>query len=229
MQKFHFRSGKSTLMALLLGLFGLSSAWFWWNSGGVFSFLFALLCGAGAGKLLMDAASDVPALVFDSGGVQVRRTWGGLVEVSWRQVQQISVEVMTVRYFGFIPIAKQETLVVKCDGGLFGARRLRLSLRMLELPSGGVGHLLGMLQQAHVAAIGEAGVVMAGAGEHGWGVHSVPEVTPVAQDRAGFDADAALARYLARKETQAPLPSENAVGRPVAPSRPAFGRRISAG
>src|SRR4028119_1236498 len=165
MHKFHYRPGKSAFVALLLGIVGLGPLWFWWSTdAGWMTLAFGLLCAAGAGKMLADAVSDTPALTVTREGLRVRRTWGSADEVSWRQVQELSVEVLTLRYMGFIPVSRQETLVVKCDGGLFGSRRLRLSLKLIDMPAGGTAALMALLHQAHVAAVGEAGVVMAGAG-----------------------------------------------------------------
>lgn len=234
MHKFHFRPGKSALFALILGLGAMLVLWFWWaEDKGFLTLLVGLLMAAGSGKLASDAMSDTPALAFDREVLRVRKTWGGVTEVPWREVQHIGVDVMTLRYWGIIPIARQETLVVRCDGGLFGARRLRLALKMVALPPGGTARLLDMLYRAHVEAVGETGVAMAGAGEHGWGVNSVPTLAPRREetDQAGFDADAALARYLARKEAGL-AGSGGADGSPAAPpipARPVFGRKTQAG
>jgi hypothetical protein len=236
MHKFHFRPGKSAFMALLTAGAAILAGWRWFEAGDLFWLALALLCAAGAAKMLSDVLSDTPALAFDAEGLRVRSTWGSVHSVSWREVQAIKVDVMTLRYFGIIPIARHETLVVKCDGGLFGSRRLRLALKLVQLPPGGAGHLLALLDAAHVAAVGQAGVAMAGAGEHGWGLRSVSSPVSAASrlpgdEGSGFDADAALARYLARKERAepvAPAPSASAPV-PLQPSRPVFGRKPLAG
>jgi hypothetical protein len=107
---------------------------------------------------------------------------------------------------------------------MFGARRLRVSAKALELPTGGSAALLHILQQAHIAAVGEAAVAMAGAGKHGWGIGpSHDPYEDLREERSEtFDPDEAMARYLASKQTRqgAPAPS-----RPAVPQRPVFGRR----
>jgi hypothetical protein len=94
----------------------------------------------------------------------------------------------------------------------------------MRLPAGGAAEVALTLQAAHVAAVGEAGVAMAGAGPRGWGVDRSPKDEPVSD----FDADAALARYLASKEPEARQPPAAASPATMAmPQRPVFGRKTS--
>jgi len=233
MHKIHYRPGKAAISGLLLLLVAAWLGWGWLTDADAnfISLALALLSAGAAAKLIMDAMSQTPALVIEPTGLQVRRTWGQVAMVPWGEVQALNIEVRTVRYYGIIPVAKQETLVIKCDGGLFGAQRFRLSVKMLDLPAGGAGQLMALLHAAHVRAVGEAGVMMAGAGRHGWGSRSVPTLRDEAASEGGFDPDAALARYLSQKGVgdavvgaPAPLPPRAA---PVSPARPAFGRKSS--
>lgn len=231
MQKFHYRPGKAAFMALVMGALALLCAWTWYDDGNAFWLGIGLVLGLAACKLMADVASDTPALAFDESGISVRKAWAVLAVVPWSQVQSMSVEVLTLRYFGIIPIARHEILVVKCDGGLFGSRRLRLALKMIALPPGGTGMLMSMLHNAQVGAVGEAGVAMAGAGAHGWGSRSVPSLktaSDVGKEGASFDADAALARYLARKAASTDAVVHVPAGPSTAssaPLRPMFGRK----
>lgn len=231
MLKFHFRPGKSAFMALVLAVAALLCGWTWFSGGGFFALLFALLCGAGAAKLMSDALGGAPALVVDGEGIRIRRTWGSVVAVPWREVHHIGVEVMTLRYYGIIPVARNENLVVACSGGLFGTRRLRLALKMVELPRGGSAELIELLQSAHVGAVGIEGVAMAGAGANGWGADSAGSLSRPSSsepDQGGsFDADAALQRYLAKRDSSSSAQPETPA-RPVMPQRPSFGRKASA-
>lgn len=220
MHKFHFRPGKSAFMALVLGAAALLAGWTWLTSDNGLWLGFALLCGLGAGKLLGDGLSDTPALTVGPDGVGVRGTWSGLTVTPWSQVQGLSVEVMTLRYLGIIPVARHETLVVRCrGGGLFGGRKLRLALKMVELPAGGAAALMSLLHQAQSEAMAE-------------GAYADPGVRRSAIEPEGtastFDADAALARYLARKEAAAPA-AATAASQPAQPPRPVFGRKPQAG
>jgi hypothetical protein len=228
--KFHFRPGKSAFMALVLAAAALLCGWQWLSEGGVFALLFLVLCGVGAAKLMSDAVGGAPALAVDDEGLRIRRTWGSVVAVPWRQVQHIGVEVMTLRYLGIIPVARHETLVVACDGGLFGTRRLRLALKMVELPRGGTAELLALLQAAHVGAVGVSAVAMAGAGANGWGADSAGSLSGSSAELdqgGGFDADAALQRYLAKRDSSA-VATAATPAPPARPPRPSFGRKASA-
>lgn len=233
MQKFHYRPGKSAFMALLCGFFTLACGGLWLNGGGFWAAVGLILFGAGTAKIVADAMSDTPALVVDHDGLALRKTWGAVARVPWEQVQSIDCEVLTLRYLGLIPISRNETLVVRCEGGLAGARRLRLALKLVALPAGGAPQLMALLHAAHVAAVGEARVAMAGAGAHGWGANSASSpgaVVPSASSEGSgeFDADAALARYMARRDRmQTAAPPTAPVA--VVPARPAFGRKRSVG
>ena len=212
MHKFHYRPGKSAFMALFCGFFTLACGGLWLNGGGFWAVAGLILCGAGTVKITADAMSDRPALVVDRDGLALRKTRGAVTRVPWDQVQAIDCEVLILRYLGLIPISRNETLVVRCDGGLAGARRLRLALKLVALPAGGAPQLMALLHAAHVTAVGEARVV------------------PVAStaESGEFDADAALARYMTRRDrvvTTAPAAAPAA----AVPARPAFGRKRSVG
>lgn len=227
MRKFHYRAGRNAMLALFMGALTIGCAALWWRNGGFLSLGGFLLFGAAAVKGASDAMSGEPALAFGDEGIRVRTTTG-VQKVAWKEVQSIGLEVFTVRYWGIIPIAKHENLVVKCDGGLFGTKRLRLAANAIELPAGGSAALVAMLQAAHVAAVGVAGVAMKGAGENGWG--AAPQRPAPEQQSAGFDPDAALARYMARKAEGDPeqTPAVAQIAAPAAPAvaaRPAFGRK----
>jgi hypothetical protein len=153
----------------------------------------------------------------------VRKTFGGVAEIPWSEVHSIKLMVFTRKYAGVIPGGKHQDLELACVGGLFGAQRFRVSTETMRLPRGGAQEVALVLQAAHVEAVGVAGVAMAGAGPRGWGV----DVPKAEQDRSDFDADAALARYLASKEpdnrqTPSPAPATMAM-----PQRPVFGRKTS--
>ena len=227
MRKFHFRPGRNAALALFMGALAVVCAAIWWRSGGWVALGGFLLFGFVAAKGATDAMSSEPALAFGDEGLRVRTT-SGVQKVAWREVQGISLEVFTVRYWGIIPIAKQENLVIRCDGGLLGTRRLRLAMATMELPAGGSAEVVALLHAAHVAAVGEAGVAMAGAGERGWGV--APANKPAEETGTSFDPDAALARYMARKASEGQpaepsAPETMPVASPAMPARAGFGRK----
>lgn len=224
MRSFYYRPGKNAALALFMGLAALFSARMWWSGGGFFAVAGALLFGAAALKGALNAFNHEPVLRFDRDRLWVRTTFGGVKELAWSEVQRISLEVLTIRYYGIIPMGRSEILCIACDGGTFGTRRLRISASTIQLPAGGAAELTHILQQAQLGAVGVVGVAMAGAGQRGWGVGRADE--PETAQGEGFDADAAIARYLAQKEQAGPAGPAPAA-RPNLPQAPVFGRRVS--
>lgn len=226
MRSFYYRPGRNAFNALLMGLLAFYWMSKWWTRGGVLTSLAALLFAVGAALAVMNAMRPGPALIFDGRGVSVRKTFGGMHTAPWSDVHWMDIKVFTVRYMGIIPISRNEILRIACEGGVFGSRRLSLAMKAIQLPPGGSNELLAMLHSARVGAVGVAGVAMAGAGKHGWGI--APE-RPPERGRETFDPDAAIARYLATKdEGTARAPSIDApANRAAIPQRPSFGRRVS--
>jgi hypothetical protein len=224
MHSFYYKKGSNALGAATMVAFGLGAGKLWFDRGGIMLLAFTLLMVIGAAKAVLDALSSEPALRFDRHSVWVRKAWGGLVEVPWRDVHDISLKVRTVRYMGIIPVSRTAYVTITCEGGLFGARRLRLSTIGLGMNPAQAADLVAVLKQAHVDAVGEAGAAMAAAGGHGWGL--APPRPLVEPAGATFDADAALARYQAaqRQDQVELLPS---AARPAMLQRPTFGRRVS--
>jgi hypothetical protein len=228
MRSFYYRPGKNAVLAIFMAGLALVCGTFWWNGGGgIIALALAALFAAAAVKGALNAMNSEPALKFDGDAVWVRTTFGGVQEVPWREVQRIALEVLTIRYWGFIPIGRTETLCIACDGGSLGTRRLRVSAAAITLPVGGGAGLVHILQQAHLEAVGEAGVAMAGAGKNGWGASSQEQHE---EPTAKFDPDEVVARYLASREAAQPNAGPSvrpAMVQPAMPPRPVFGRRVS--
>jgi hypothetical protein len=222
MRSFYYRSGRNAFYALLLGACALLSGMLWLDKGGFIELAFAALAAAGAGKTAFNAASHTPALQYDRQSLRIAKAWGGVEELPWKDVHHIAGKVWTTRYMGIIPVSRSAYITITCEGGLFGTRRFSISTTALGMSLAQSAALEADLKQAHVDAVGAAGVAMAGAGSRGWGAHSSTTQRNDEQG-GGFDPDAALARYLANKEADpAPAPAQ-----PVMPQRPVFGRRTS--
>lgn len=224
MQSFYYRRGRRSVGAIVMALLAIGAGRVW-REDGTFSMLaFAVLMSLGAAKSALDATSRRPALSFNRACVRVRRTWGGVEEIPWSEVHDLSLKAYTIRYMGIIPIRRHTFITVVSEGGVFGSRRFRVSTTALGMSAAQSAMVLAALKQAQLDAVGEVGVAMAGAGTRGWGVDTAQE-----RPNAVFDADAAMARYLAAKEK----PEQTAARivaterQPVAPLRPAFGRRVS--
>jgi len=221
MRSFYYRSGKNAATALVSGALTALSGWQWWSDGDLIWMISTIVLGLAALKGVATAMNSEPALKFDNERLWVRTAFGSHA-VSWKQVYGIALQVITVRRWGIIPVGRREILCISVEGGSFGARRLRVPAASIELPPGGANELVQILRDAQLAAVGAAGVAMAGAGQSGWGVRDEPSKT-------GVDADAAIARYLASKQASEDAPpSVAAQVQPAAsamPQRPVFGRR----
>jgi hypothetical protein len=224
MRVYDYRPDKAAMGSAFLAAFAYASYALWKPSGSVIVLIFGLMMAAGAAKLAYDAFNRTPVIKFDRNSLWVRKTMGAVAEIPWREVHSIKLMVFTMKYAGLIPVGKHQYLEIACEGGMFGTQRFRVSTETMRLPAGGAQEVALILQAAHVEAVGVAGVAMAGAGKRGWGVDPSPAEQPV----SGFDADAALARYLASKEAkeqqQAPSPEPARMG---IPQRPVFGRKTS--
>jgi len=232
MRKFHYRAGRNAFAAIGLGILAMLCGLAWLKDGGWLTVAgFPLFAAAGV-KAAANAMSDEPALAFDARTVRIRTSFGTRGAL-WSDVQGISLEVFTYRYWGIIPLARHENLVVKVNGGAFGAKRLRIATKSIDLPPGGSMGLVHLLHGQHVAVVGEAGVALASADEHGWGVRPGGAAgTLVGDDESptGFDPDAALARYLAAREQEqvalaAPRAPAQSLPPTAQPARAGFGRR----
>ena len=222
MQSFYYRRGKNMAGALMLAALALLTGKWGLSPGHHTSLIFAAVCALGAVACAMHAMNGGPALAYDRSGITMRSMFGGLEQVPWHSVQSIDIKVLTLRYLGIIPISRNEILNVRCDGGMFGTRKLRIAPKALQLPPGGSIQLLAMLRQAQLDAVGVAGVAMAGAGPTGWGAADTK--SPNGGD-SGFDPDAAIARYLAKRDAEHSPPAALKDIAPAQYQRPQFGRR----
>jgi len=222
MRVYDYRPDKAAMGSAFLAAFAYTSYELWRPSGSVIVLIFGLMMAAGAAKLAYDAFNHTPTIKFDRDTLWVRKAFGGVTEIPWSEVHSIKLMVFTMKYAGLIPVGKHQYLEIACEGGMFGAQRFRVSTETMRLPAAGAQEVALILQAAHVEAVGVAGVAMAGAGKLGWGV----DRSPAEQPGSGFDADAALARYLASKEAgQEPQASSPAPARMSVPQRPVFGRK----
>lgn len=226
MRSFYYRPGKNAVLALFMGALALLCGWLWWSKGGFVALGGMLLFGAALAKAAHNAMNSEPALRLEPHALSVRTTFGS-EQVAWRDVQSITIETLTLRMYGIIPLGKVETLCIAANGGLTGTRRLRVSVSAIDLPPGGAAGLLMLVRAAHLAAVGEAGVAMAGAGARGWGVEPAGASAEDQVPGSGFDADAAIARYLAAKTANSASAAQSPGRAAGFAQRPTFGRRTA--
>ena len=223
MRSFYYRQGRSAFAAVFMAPLAIAAGRMWRSDGGFLMLAFALLMTLGAAKAALDAMNTKPAMKFDRHSVWIRKTWGGVEEVPWREVHDIAIKMLTVRYMGIIPVRRHVYITVTCEGGTFGARRFRVSTTAMGMSAAEGAAVVAALKQAQMEAVGEAGAAMAAAGSRGWGVDMGPRTSG-----QSFDADAAMARYLASKQAEESSPAAAAApGRPGMPQRASFGRRVS--
>ena len=226
MRSFYYRPGKNAVLALFFGVLAFVFGQLAWNSGGFIIWAMAALFATAAVVSALNALNNEPVLKFDGGHLWVRNPLGGVTQVAWREVMHVTLEVMTMRYFGLISVGRTDFVVLSCAGGALGTRRLRFATGNMELPAGGSAGLVQLLQQAHREAAGEVAVGMPPAERFDPRPVAGREPEPVPS--SGFDPDAAVARYLAAKqaaERAAPQPPE--LGQPALRPRPVFGRRTA--
>ena len=124
MQSFYYRSGRNAATALISGSLAALTGWQWWTDGDVVWMISAFVLGLAGLKGALNSMNSEPAVKFDGDRLWVRTTFGSRV-MTWQQVYGIALQVMTVRYWGVVPIRRVETLCIACEGGAIGAKRLR--------------------------------------------------------------------------------------------------------
>jgi hypothetical protein len=223
-RKIHYRPGRLSFAVFGWGAIGAAFLYLGVVKGSSLAVFGGAFCGYFAFAAGRTAFADRPALAWDEAGLTIN-TPHRSAHFSWSQIRNIAIETITLRYWGIIPIARQQHLTIAGDRGLTGSTWFRLTPGHLQLPPGGVDALHAMLFAARLAAIGEAGIATAGTGRHGRGVAPAQTVEPAtpAEKLAGsdFDADAAFARYLAQRQRE----DSASAAVPHAPARPTFGRR----
>jgi hypothetical protein len=205
--------------ALIAGFFG----WLLANPGAARFGLWGLLFGSALGRFVLTPAfmlfgimvmwrtgaalaSDGVALELAEGGVKLNTLWRR-VRLRWSEVGSIDVERVRFRF-----LSARTLVFLRNDGS-----RVRLPIGLSELSNAGVGRLLIKLDSAREAGRASAEGALS---------LSKRAAPPADGAEERFDADAAIARYLARKaaEPESAAPPEETV--PVrAPLRPAFGRK----
>lgn len=207
MHKINYRPGKlmlsaaaSLLVALWLGYGWSSDDSMVWIAGAA---LFAYFAFAS----IRTAIGDRPAIAYDARQITIN-TLHRSTKHDWAKVGDVALERQTTRYFGIIPGSKKDFLCVRAGAG--PGRTYRINAALVDLPVGGLKALHRDLAAVRLAAVAAAKSAPADDG-------------PTAPS---FDADAAIARYLAAK--QAEPAAAVAPPAPVfrSPPRPTFGRRV---
>lgn len=208
----HYRPARLGFTALTCALGAAALVWFAYGGGaGAFPLAGAAILAYLAFVNGRAALGGQPAVRFDEHGVTVS-TLHRSTNLRWDDIRDIRTQSLTLRYMGIIPISRQDFVTFVTTGGPFSSKSLKLAGNQLELPAGGIIGLHATL----------CGFLQKGAPQ------PQPAPVPVAEvsePGAGFDPDAAIARYLAKKQAEAEAgPAAPASPFATAP-RPVFGRR----
>lgn len=165
-------------------------------------------------RALATLAGDRVAVAFTEREIQVNTMWRR-ASIAWSDLRSAEVERVRFRWFS------SRTLVFRTDLGKY-----RLPVALTDLSNTGVAKLLTALDRAAETR------TRPGAGPVSLSKGAARQ--PV-EEGGSFDADAAIARYLARKasapdQTTGPSGAQAATSSaraelPAAPLRPAFGRK----
>jgi len=169
-------------------------------------------------KLLGDAT----AIRYDERTVTVFTTWKSH-SLSWADVKSVDILVMTTHMYGFIPIKRTYFLDFRVTGGLLGTKKLRLPLKLLGLDKEAGAALVAELDRARLSAPHLPLTSAYGSGAHFQTRPKGRDPLEGAPRDDGFDPDAVMARYMARRAQAAAQPQPEPQ---VAPPRAVgFGRK----
>jgi len=145
-------------------------------------------------------------------------------ELSWSEVASIEVHTLTQYIYGFIPVSRQHSIRISHSGGMLGTAKVTIPFNLLAMDKntviarladmermrGGDGYVTG----GAVASRKAMSAALSGTGER------KAQTSETASD---FDADAVMARYLAKREAEAQ--AQEAATPQMPPRVAGFGRK----
>ena len=206
MHKVNYRPGKLMLSAAASLLIALWLGYGWSSDDSIVWIVGAALFAYLAFASIRTAIGDRPAIAYDARQVIIN-TLHRSTRLDWHEVGDVAIERQTTRYFGIIPGSKKDLLCVRIGSG--SSRTYRINAALVDLPRGGIEALHRELAAIRLAAVDASGSALASDGAAA----------------SSFDADAAIARYLAAKQAE-PAPVEPPTSTFRAPQRRTFGRRV---
>ncbi len=171
--------------------------------------------------------SDLKAIEYDDRTLTLRPL-GRSRELSWSEVASIEVHTLTQYIYGFIPVSRQHSIRISHSGGMMGTAKVTIPFNLLaadkatviarladmERMRGGDGYVTG----GAVASRKAMASALSGGGER-----KAPVRKPASEPASDFDADAVMARYLAKREAEAP--TQEAATPQMPPRVAGFGRK----
>lgn len=162
---------------------------------------------------IIRAFGDLKAIEYDDRQITLHPL-GASRKLNWREVTAIEVQTLTQRIYGFIPVSRQHSIRISHSGGVLGTARILIPFNVLAID-----------KTAVIARLADMERMRSGQGQ------ALPRAAyqpPSDQaEPSDFDADAVMARYLARREAEAEaIARAQVAAAPRMPPRVAgFGRK----
>lgn len=167
--------------------------------------------------------SDLKAIEYDARQIHLHPL-GASRRLNWREVTAIEVHTLTQYIYGFIPVSRQHSIRITHSGGVLGKAKITIPFNLLAVDKAAVIARLADMEKLRggdgfvggAARVSKAALTRA--------MNAPREDHEPASD---FDADAVMARYLARREAEAQaIARAEADAAPQMPPRVAgFGRK----
>jgi len=171
--------------------------------------------------------SDLKAIEYDERQIHLHPL-GASRRLNWREVTGIEVHTLTQYIYGFIPVNRQHSIRITHSGGVLGKAKITIPFNLLAMDKTAVIARLADMEKLRggdgfvggAARVSKAALTQA---------MNAPREAPreVEEPVSDFDADAVMARYLARREAEAAAVARaEEAARPQMPPRVAgFGRK----
>lgn len=167
--------------------------------------------------------SDLKAIEYDERQIHLHPL-GASRRLNWREVTGIEVHTLTQYLYGFIPVNRQHSIRITHTGGVLGKAKITIPFNLLAMDKATVIARLTDMEKLRggdgfvggAARVSKAALTRA--------MNAPREDQEPASD---FDADAVMARYLARREAEVQaIARAEADAAPQMPPRVAgFGRK----
>ncbi len=167
--------------------------------------------------------SDLKAIEYDERQIHLHPL-GASRRLNWREVTGIEVHTLTQYIYGFIPVNRQHSIRITHSGGVLGKAKITIPFNLLAMDKATVIARLTDMEKLRGGDGFVGGAARVSKEALARAMNAPREVEEPVSD---FDADAVMARYLARREAEAAAVARaEEAARPQMPPRVAgFGRK----
>lgn len=215
MQKIGYRQSRLVTNMALTAFGAMLCGLLWWATSSILAGLLTLGLGGLSGLFAVTLVNGRPAIAYDERQVSLTTLLSNAT-FAWSEVHDIRITSSTARIYFVIPLPTIRHLVFTV-----ASKQVRISVGLLELPRGGIAEICAQLSAARLAGA-----------DHTVGLDQIRTGAAPASDArdddaplVDFDPDAAIKRYLARRDAEGKTRPGAEPAPPVAPPRPVFGRR----